>query len=553
MTSSFYDYPRRRSRNLALLLPVALLACGRDAASSSEPQSDAESPFALTAAQTQLRGWEPPPDGDWIPRWIQHLEFGSRDGQRHALQQLRLAGPAAGPALASALRAISASPDRFGLAVNLVSALGACGATAEWEVLADLLLHHSVPVVRTTAGEAAAQLRPPELLPALRACLAQETEPAPRRAALSAIARIGGEEAVLDLEERVRGGLLASGNRAQTAGAEGADAWNALMLIEGPDLIPALVRLDGLLPPPLRVQALTARLELGDREVGPDLRTYLDPAVYPSAQTRLLALTALAELGDWESLVLAAQDSDPRVAPAIARMFGTPEAVAAGVGVDLLDGWLASDNPELAQAALASLVAHGQRYRLDPWLLLVREFPFRTGSAEALLLLTREGLLDPRLAGVLIQCWPQAAGEHRLDLMRALTKTASPEGAALISRAMLDSKEDPEVRRLAATLLANFPSCVDPLQAWYAQEPGSARAADLVAGLGRHADEPAARKALLDLAGDERAPDGARKIVLDALPRLYEAEGCALLQDLRNRTRRPEVLAYLNFLLASWY
>ncbi len=536
---------------MAVLLSAALAACAREADDAAGGPQETQNVFALSTEQQRLRGWMPPADGDWLPRWIDHLKAGSREGQRFALQQLRLAGPAAGPALAAELRAISGQPDRFGLAINLVSALGASGAAAEWEVVADLLLHHPTPVVRTTAGEAAAQLRAPELLPALQECLTRETEAGPRRAALSAIARIGGEAAVLDLEARVRSWISTAGSGG--GAGDGGDAWNALMLIEGPDLMPALLRLDASLPPPLRVQALTARLELGDRAVGPELRVYLDAAAYPSVKTRQLALSALAELGDWEALLGAAEDPDPGVVAAVARLLGTPAAVAAGVGVDRLDGWLTSGDPELERAALVSLVAHGQRHRLDPWLLLLREFPLRSGSAEALLLLTRDPLLDPRLPGVLIGCWPQAAGEHRMDLMRALTKSESPEGAALIERAMLDPQEEPEVRRLAATLLANFPSCVAPLQAWYAQEPGAARAADLVAGLGRQAADPAARAALLRLASDEAAPDEARKVVFDALPLLFEFEACAMFQDLREASRRPEVRDYLGYLLAVWF
>jgi len=557
MTSSFYGIGRasrpggRAAPLAAALLGCALLGCAREPASSAGAAPAETGAFTLSAEQQRLRAWTPPAGGDWVPRWIEHLKAGSREGQRFALQELRLAGPAAGPALAAELRAISGQPDRFGLAINLVSALGACGAAAEWEAVADLLLHHPTPVVRTTAGEAAAQLRAPELLPALQECLERETEAGPRRAALTAIARIGGDAAVLDLEARVRAWIASAGSGA--SGGDGGDSWNALMLVDGPELLPALLRLDPLLPPPLRVQALTARLEMGDREVGPELRGYLDSAVYPSVKTRQLALSALSELGDWDAVLGAAQDPDPGVQAAVARLLGTPGAVAAGAGVDLLDGWLTSGDPELERAALVSLVAHGQRHRLDPWLLLLREFPLRSGSTEALLLLTRDPLLDPRLPGVLIGCWPQAAGEHRMDLMRALTKTGSPEGAALIERAMLDPREEPEVRRLAATLIANFPSCVAPLVRWYDQEPGAARAADLAAGLGRHRESEAARGGLLFLASDETAPDAARKVVLDVLPQIYGVEACEMYQQLRAATKRADVRAYLDFLLASWF
>jgi hypothetical protein len=542
MNASFYAL---RLACCAALAAGCLVACGGKPERVAAGAAGDPGVFALDPAQR--RGWSAPAGENWTLRWIEHLERGSREGQRFALEELGRNGAVAGPALAAEVRAATLDSGRFAYLVNLLTALGASGDAAQWPVLAEVLRTHPTPVVRTTAGETAARLRPPELLPDLIAALQRETESAPRRAMLTAIARIGGPAAIAELEGRVRAWLTSA------VTDDTGEAWNALMLVEGGDLLPTLIRLDAALPPPLRVQALIARLELGDRSVGEAVTEYTDPERYPSAKTRSLALTALAELGAWQQVLACAQDPDPAVPRAIARLLSLPNAVAAGAGVDQLDAWLSSSDPELARAALVALVAHGQRHRLDPWLQAVREFPLRSGSTEALLLVTRDELLDPRLPAVLLACWDQAEGEHRLDLMRALTRTGAPAAVERLAQTMLDERAEPEVRRLAAALIANFPSSTGPLQAWYAQNPSAARAADLVAGLGRRPQDPESRAILLGLAADDAAPDAARKVVLDALPKLFGFEACALLLELQAGTRRVEVRAYLEHLLVVWF
>lgn len=532
-----------------LLFACALPACGGEVSGGDDAASQDGGVFALDEAER--RSWLPPADDDWIGRWIEHLRAGSREGQRFALAQLREEGPSVGPVLAQEIRALALDPSRFGMLVSLLAALGASGDASQAPVLAEILRNHPTPVVRTQAAEAAASLRPPELLPALFDAIARESETAPRRSMLIAVGRIGGPEAVAYLEQRARDWITAAGMEGVTG--DNGDSWNALMLVDGEELLPALLRLDELLPPPLRVQALTARVEIGDRSVGPALREYLDAETFPSAKTRTLALTALADLEDWPAVLAAAQDPDVVVQRAVAKLLGLPAAVAAGVGADLLDGWLTAEDEDLRQTALAGLIARGQRHRLDPLLQTVREFPLRAGSTEALLLLTKDEFHDPRLPGILLRCWDQAEGTHRMDLLRALTKLQAEEGAALMARALADEDEDPEVQRVAAALIANFDSCVEPLIAWYAQRPSEERAGDLVGGLGRRAEDPRARAALLAVARDPVAPDAARKAVLDALPLVFGFEAAALYQQLRDAEPRSDVRAYLDALLIRWF
>lgn len=538
--------PRLYAPLLALL---ACCGCGGDG-----PRAPAQDGGAgvFAVADAERRGWQAPADDDWIGRWLEHLRGGSKEGQRFAMARLRDEGAGIGPVIAQELRAVALEPSRFGLTINLLTALGASGDAAQWPVIAEILRNHPTPVVRTQAAETAAALRPPELLPALRDAVAREPESAPRRGMLIAIARIGGPEAVELLENRALAWIREAG-AGGGQGEDGGESWNALMLVEGPQLLPSLQRLDPVLPPPLRVQALTARVELGDRDVGPALRGYLDADVYPSAKTRSLALTALADLHDWEALLGAAADPDVAVRRAVARLLGLPAAAADGVGRDLLDAWLSDPDEELRNAALAGLLARGERHRLDPWLQLAREFPLRDGSTEALLLLTRPEFADPRLPGVLLRCWERAEGVHRMDLLRALTKLRADEAPGLMARVLADEREEPEVRRLAAALIANFDGCVGPLRDWYQASPGAARAADLVGGLGRRPGDPQAREFLLRVAGDAEAPDEARRVVLDAMPQVFGSEAAGLLSGLRAAEPRADVRAYLDVLLNRWF
>lgn len=539
--------PRLYFRLLVLSTAVAAGCGGGEALQPRAPEAGV---FALDPAER--RGWLPPADEDWIGRWIEHLRAGSKEGLRFALERLREEGAGAGPTLAAEIRAVALDPSQFGLLVNLLGALGASGDASQVSAVAEVLRHHPTPVVRTAAAEAAAALRAPAAIPALAEAVERESEPAPRRGMLIAIARIGGEPAVRVLEQRARGWIAEAGEGG--AAGDGGDSWNALMLVDGEELLSALLRLDAVLPPPLRVQALAARVELGDREVGPLLRPYLDADTYPSGKTRSLALAVLAELRDWEPVLAAAEDPALPVRRTVAGLLGGAAAVADGVGVDRLDAWSSDEDEELRELALAGLLAHGQRHRLDPLLQSVREFPLRPGSAEALLLLTEPELRDPRLAPLLVGRWDSAAGSHRMDLMRALVKIEAPQASVVIAGALTDADEDPSVRRLAAALIANFPDCVEPLLAWYREQPDGRRAGDLVAGLGRWAAEvPQARAGLLELAADAGAPDAARKAVFDALPLVFDFEALELLLGLRGREPRADVREYLDALLVRWF
>ncbi len=541
MNPTFYA----RSLVLSALL---LTACAKDP--TPTPLQGPES-GVFVIADSDRGAWLPPENDDWVGRWIAHLRSGSREGQRFALAQLREEGAAIGPLLAAEIHEAALLPSNFGLLVNLLAALGASGDASQGLALADVIRHHPTPVARSAAAEAVASLRAADALPALREAIPREMEIGPRRAMLIAVGRIGGSEAVEFLENRARVWISESG--LGELGNDNGDSWNALMLIEGQESRPALVRLDPILPPPLRVQSLTARIEMGDRTVGPTLREYLNAELYPSAKTRSLALTALAELRDWEAVLSVAGEEDLAMQHAVAKLLGLPAAVEAQVGADWLDVWLASPDEELRNAALAGLLARGQRQRLDPYLQLVREFPLRAGSTDALLLLTKPEFRDPRLPGILVGCWERAQGTHRMDILRALTKIQAAEAPALMARVLNDAHEDLEVRRLTAALIANFDGCVQPLIQWYQAEPGAERAADLLGGLGRRLEVVEARAALLFALKDPQAPDAARRTLLDALPLIFGFEAAGILQEIRSVETRSDVRAYLDSLLRRWF
>ena len=59
--------------------------------------------------------------------------------------------------------------------------------------------------------------------------------------------------------------------------------------------------------------------------------------------------------------------------------------------------------------ALIALVERGQANRLDPWLRLAREFPTGPGSPEAIILLSKPGVEDPRTAPIFLSRWEACA------------------------------------------------------------------------------------------------------------------------------------------------
>ena len=145
----------------------------------------------------------------------------------------------------------------------------------------------------------------------------------------------------------------------------------------------------------------------------------------------------------------------------------------------------AKQPPGPSQGSAVGLDQAQHAHELQTGVQRVRAFPVQAGSVDALQFVTRTPLLDPRLPEILLGCWDQAEGVHQLDLMRALVKTGAPAGGERLAAAMLDRHAAPEVRKVAATLVANFDTCVEPLLAWWRESPDAARTADLIGGLGR--------------------------------------------------------------------
>ncbi len=498
------------------------------------------------------RPYDPPADDTRLDRWLHHLSGGSREGLRFAKARLRELGSSAAPAVAARLDAVLDDPDRFGEAVNLLDVLAEIGGPDEVEVVSRVLTVHSVPVVRTQAYETAAAMGEPGLLPAVRDAVARETDPGPRRAGYRALSRLGEEGDLRFLEERVRD-WLAAGFGEVSRDTDGQDAWNALIEREGADLLPVLRRLDPLLPPSLRVQALAARTELGDdADLAAELRAYLDPSRYPSARTRGLAVATLAELGDWDAVLQAADDPAPEVQRTVAAALARPEA--AELGEARLEEWARSDDLELQAQALAALRARGREAVLDAWLRLAARYPLAEGSSRALQLLVRDALMDERLAPALIRAWPNCDEAHRPDLMRAMTATLDPRAGEFLGELVLGETLSEDDLRLASVLVANFPSSPPVLMELWRRRPDLAgEVLDGVARWAREGDE-AARAFLLDLArGGRGADDRSRRLALERLPRVLGGDALPVLLEIRDREARPDVRTWLDAFLNRWF
>jgi len=486
----------------------------------------------------------------WPERYLSHLLAGSKRSNRFALERLIEIGPAAGPAIEKEIREHLARRSSMGYLVNLCSALGGCGAVEQGGVLLDLLEQDHTPVVRTAAMEAIIKLQPPGQVDRLLELVQKENESAPRIAGLAALAAYGDPECIDYLLQGAFRWLESPGQD-----IAGQDAWKALLLVEQPAAALALAELEPKLPPYPALQAYGIRIALGERDLANRIRPYLHAEAYPSATTRELALQLLGELGDWEAVLGARTDGAPGIQLAIVALLRRPDAAAADIGLSLLEEYADSaDDPDLRFNALLGLLERGHQNRLDPFLRLVREFPTGVGSVEALILLGKEGVADARTAPLLIERWPYAQGSHRSDLLRAMTRTKSPQAAEFLLTVALDEKEEASMRQTAATLLANYGEVAVPLLVRLWREvptPGIARI--VVPGLGRFPDHPEARALILELASSPEIADLIRRETMRNLPQIFKQDAFAMLLEMRDASERAEVRQYLDSLLTEYF
>ncbi len=535
-----------------LALACGLLCCSPQAVPSNTEASSPQN--QVFSSKKPRQPYQAPAAGCWPQRYLQHLLVGSKKSHHFAMERLLDLGASAAAPIAEEIRVNKSNPAALGYLVNLCSALAGSHVSAEGEVLFELLGQKQPPVVRSAAYEALAELLPPDPNQRTLELVRLEQESAPRIAGFRALAKYGNHDGMQFLFQLVKG-WLESADASLANQVPGQDAWNALLLVENPEVAFFLQRLESLLPPYLSLEAYGVRIDLGETDLAEAIRPFMNAEQYPSPGTRSLALELLAELGDWDSVLAARLDGANKVQMTLVGVLRRPDAVEAKIGQDLLEEWATNaPDPELKYQALRGLLERGYSNRLDPYLRLAREFPLAKGSMEALQVLGKEGIADARTASILIPRWPYCEGNQRIDLLRALTRTGSMEAANFLLTLALDQEKDPEIGHLAATILANFGEQVVPLfvRLWR-ERPTLNTALSVVPGLGRYPQVPAARDLLRELAASSVVDDRIRRATLEKFPLIFKQQGFDLLMDLLQHEERAEIKVFIESILNEYY
>lgn len=538
----------------AFLALLALNSCSDKAAHPQ--QTDLTSASAATIPEifavkgTIQTAYEPPAAGEWAQRYCNTLKIGTKNGHRFAAERLAELGPLASATIAKEIRAYLSSPASMGYLVSLCEAFTECAEPEHADALMELIEVSETPVVRTAAFEAIGRSGQAHLVPRLLSVLTNEVEPSPRGAGLLAIAGIGTQECVDFLELQVQAWL--DPNSGMRVGMEG---WNALLMVDNPSVAKVYASLELRLAPFQALQAYGMRIRLGERDLAPKLRPYLNAEDYPSAGTRTLALQLLGELGDWDSVLSIQDTSELKMQQSLVGLLRREDAVEAGVGEAVLDYFAESgQDGDLKLNALQGLIERGQTQRLDPYLRQLREFPTGKGSMNALKILSSPDMSDPRTDAILISRWDFSEGAYRLDLMRGLTRGGSDAGARFLADRAMDPEEDLALRETAMVILANFGERAVPLfLEIYNAQPSVWTAVKVIPGLGKYAQVPEAREQLLYFASSSEVDDRIRHQLIGMLPRIFRAEASDILLAMREAEPRGEIVKYISSVLSEYF
>jgi HEAT repeat protein len=490
-----------------------------------------------------------PADG-LTARWVQKLQTSSRRGLRFAKSQLRKTPQEALPLLLDSLSKVEGDSTQVGYLLNLCAALGATQSPEAEAPLLNLLQTCTVPVVRTGAAEALAQLESLSIQTEFLERAQLEMDPAVIRAMFSTIARIGGPKASHFLGARAQSWMAGD-----PMSRSGLDAWKALLWVEDASSLSVLQSMESILPPPLLAEGLARRVALGEKGLTESLRSMLNPEKYPSGTVRLTAVIGLASAEDWPGVLLAAQDPDFAVRKTVIDALQLPGAVDEGVGLAHLMEWAADPSPTHAYPAIHALMKQGRTEALEPWLQLVSGFPLDPGSVGALLLFRQEGLEDPRLAPLLLSRWPYCDSAQRVDLLRILGRVPDVQVLEKIKQILHDPKEQTDVKEQALTSLALFGAdgLTILLEYWNPERnpQETERIFSTSANLSSEADFLPWVDALLTM---EDLPPLHLKFLIDILPlKLAEKAYPRLLGIYQSETRPTEVVRYVEALLKDYY
>jgi len=536
-------------RSAARLLFLGSVLVAAACSPSAQPPSQAPPSFpppSRLIPEYPATGERPP-----LARFVHHLVENTREGLRFAKEILARHGKEAAPLIVAEIRPRISDPAAWAQLVNLCSALGSTGAIDQAGILLEVVRNQPVPVARSAAVDAIKELGARDLVPALvEHARDHEDEPGVQRRILGALGKLGGPDAVDYLQGRVEAWL--AGARDLTG--EGNRPFETFLGLTDSGALDRLKKLTPRLPPPLALQALSARALLGEKGLEKMFRPFLERSKFPSPGVRSQAVETLAFLGDWEATLSAARSPDARVRLSVAQALSGDGATRADVGRGVLEELAHDQDFSVVSVALKALRKRGDESSLSPWFRLLRGFPFQAGSSTALNLLLDRDLHDPRTTALLLERWSSCGLPEKDDIVRALGALRDPRGLAFLAGVLEDPGEDPQTRLVAIKILPNFAEgAVAPLlHHWDSNPKGADRAAtfDSLAALARFSGP---RKLLLRLVGDKTAPDADRRLAIDALPNALKEDAWKPLLEARDGARRPEVRNYLNRILDRYF
>jgi hypothetical protein len=546
---AFYFMPTLRTRlaslaartTLLLAIPLGISACG-DAAPEVIERDDSQ--FQIGSV---LAPYEPIPEGGMDDRLIGKLRLGSKEALRFAKEEIGKRGDAILPRLLEEMQIELDGGSTS--ATNFLSALVYTRTKQQLPILAEILASHPLPLVRSQALDTIARLQQTELEQAVLEHAKVEGEAGPASRIIPCLAMLGGDAAVDYLAAIVR--TWSGGERQEPRGTA---AWDNLLTIDSPAARRAIAFLVDGMPPLQRSAGITRLIHLGDLDLAEEVRSYLDPEVFPAAGVRHKAVEGLAVAGDFEGVLLAQDDPDLRVRLAVVDAMRIPEAAAQDLGRNFLEAAARDEDEDMARAALQALVERGDSSFIEPWLQLVKGYPTQPRSIGATRMFLHAKLEHPALVSLLIQRWPYCDSDQRIDLGRVLAAHPSAEGIDFLASVVVDEKADPDVRLYSITSLGNSgPQAIDSLLKIWAEKPSPVASERLLNALLRFPDEPRVRDFLVELATVPGSPDFARAQVLSALPKAYGLEAYAMLMQARKSAERDVVRRYIEELLHEYF
>jgi hypothetical protein len=526
---------------LLLAISFGLSACGE-----STPEAVAQDDAQFKIASV-LPAYEPVSEGGMDDRLIGKLRFGSKESLRFAKEEIGKRGDAILPRLLEELQVELDGGSTA--ATNFLSALVYTRTEQPLPILAEILVTHPLPLVRSQALDTIARLKQTELEQIVLEHAKVEEEAGPASRIVPCLATLGGDASVEYLASIVD--TWSGGERHEPRGAA---AWDSLLTIDSPAARRSIALLVDGMPPIQRAAGITRLIYLGDTALAEEVRGYLDPNLFSAAGVRHKAVEGLAVAGDFEGALMAQDDPDLRVRLAVVDAMRIPEAMEQDLGRSYLETAARDEDEDMARAALQALAERGDTSPIEPWLQLVKGYPTQPGSIGATRMFLHAKLEHPALVSLLIQRWPYCDSDQRIDLGRVMAAHPSAAAIEFLYSVVVDEEADPDVRLYSITSLGNSgPEAIDTLLKIWSEKPSPVATERLLNALLRFPEQARMREFLIDLAIEPDSPDFARAQILAALPKAYGIEAYAMLMQAREKAERDVVKRFIEELLHEYF